>query len=81
MTRLFLVLTVAAGFTVAGVGPGSAFIPGQSSVIAASQELITTIDVKKKWKSKKWKKRPPGWDRGRKVGWRGGKVPPGQRSR
>jgi hypothetical protein len=28
-----------------------------------------------KWK--KWKKRPPGWSQGRKVGWGHGSVPPG----
>jgi hypothetical protein len=26
----------------------------------------------------KWKKRPPDWDRGRKVGWERRHVPPGQ---
>jgi hypothetical protein len=72
---------IAAALTVAWSGPGSTFILEQSSVIAASQELSNTIEVKKKWKFKKWKKRPPGWDRGRKVGWRGGRVPPGQRYR
>jgi hypothetical protein len=34
---------------------------------------------KMKWKKKKWKKIPPGWSRGRKVGWGGGRVPPGHR--
>ena len=60
-----------------GVGPASAFIAGQSPVIAASQELGNTIEAK--WKWKKWKKIPPGWAKGRKVGWRGGSRPPGQR--
>jgi hypothetical protein len=58
--------------------PASAFVPGQSSLIVASQELSDTIEAKWKWK-KKWKKIPPGWSRGRKVGWRGGSVPPGHR--
>ena len=81
MMRLLVVLGIVAGLLLAGAGPASAFIPGQSTVINASKELSGALEVKKKWKLKKWKKRPPGWDRGRKVGWRGGKVPPGQRYR
>jgi hypothetical protein len=81
MKKSFLVVSVTIGIALAGITPSSAFIPGQSPVVSASQQLDNIVEVKKKWKVKKWKKRPPGWDRGRKVGWRGGKVPPGQRYR
>ena len=74
MTKLVVITAIAAALTAAWSGPGSAFIFEQLSVIAASQELSNTIEVK-------WKKRPPGWDSSRKVGWRGGRVPPGQRYR
>jgi hypothetical protein len=74
---LIAVIIALAGLT----WPASAFVPGQSPLIAASQELGNTIEAKwkkeKKWK--KWKKIPPGWSRGRKVGWGGGSVPPGHR--
>jgi hypothetical protein len=50
-----------AGLVLAGAGPASAFIPGQSTLIIASKGLSDVFEVKKKWKFKKWKKRPPGW--------------------
>ena len=81
MKRSFLVMSVAMGIALACITPSSAFLPGQSPVVAASQELSDTIGAKwkMKWKKKKWKKIPPGWSRGRKVGWGGGSVPPGHR--
>jgi hypothetical protein len=81
MLKIFLMLTAAACFALAGAGPASAFLPGQSPMIAASQESSNAIQVKKKFKFKKMKMRPPGWDRGLKIGWRGANVPPGQRHR
>ena len=77
MLKPFLVLTAVAGFALAGTGPAAAFLPGQSHLVIASQELGNAVEVK--WKFKKAKMRPPGWDRGRKVGWRGFGVPPGHR--
>jgi hypothetical protein len=81
MPRSSLAFIVAAGLVLTGTGRASAFVPGQSLVSVAAQDLGEVIEAKKKWKFKKWKKRPPGWDRGRKTGWRGGSVPPGQRYR
>ena len=57
--------------------PGSAVVPVQGGIAAAATVIDDTIAVKRG----KWKKRPPGWDRGRKVGWRGGSMPPGQRKK
>jgi hypothetical protein len=72
MSKSVFVLATATAIAFAGLTePAAAFIPGQSPMIAASQQLSDTIEVKK------WKKRPPGWSQGRKVGWRGGSVPPG----
>ena len=79
MLKSFLVLTAATGFALGCAAPASAFLPNQSPMVSASKELTNTIEVK--WKFKKAKTRPPGWDRGRKVGWRGFGVPPGQRFR
>ena len=75
MSKSVFVLATATAIAFAGLTElAAAFIPGQSPMIAASQQLSDTIEVKK-WKN--WKKRPPGWSQGRKVGWRGGSVPPG----
>jgi hypothetical protein len=79
MLKSLIVLLAAAGLILAASQSASAFLPGQSPVIAAAQELGTAIEVKKK--IKKFKKRPPGWDQGVKTGWGTGNVPPGQRGR
>jgi hypothetical protein len=74
MSKCVLVIATATGIAFVGwAGPAAAFIPGQSPLIVASQQLSDTIEVK--WK--KWKKTPPGWSKGRKVGWGRGTVPPG----
>ena len=81
MFKPMVVLMAAVGFVLAASHSASAFLPGQSSVIAASQELDNSVQVKKKFKKVKFKKakgRPPGWDEGRKTGWGNLGMPPGQ---
>jgi hypothetical protein len=78
MFKQMVVLMATAGFVLAGSQSASAFLAGQSSVIAASQELDNSVQVKKKFKFKKAKGDPPGWSRGRKTGWGGLGMPPGQ---
>jgi hypothetical protein len=71
MFKRMLVLMAAAGFVLAGSQSASAFLPEQSSLIAASQELDNSVQVKKKFKKVKFKKAkwlPPGH----------GGIPPGQ---
>jgi hypothetical protein len=46
---------------------------------AAAQLAMADDDVVQvKWKAKHGKARPYGWSQGRKVGWRGRGMPPGQ---
>jgi hypothetical protein len=68
-------LSVLAASTLAAAfapGPGALATTYQASA-AASDKAAPLVAVK--WK---WKKRPPGWSRGRKTGWGGWGVPPGQ---
>jgi hypothetical protein len=60
--------------------PAPAFVPAQSGIAGAATVIDDTIAVKQKWK-KHAKHRPYGWSRGRKVGWRGAGMPPGQRKK
>jgi len=74
MRKLLIVGGLAAGaFLLAPVSGANAFLPGQTGVIGAAAAVDDVIQVKRKKKA-----RPPGWSRGRKVGWRGGRRPPGQ---
>jgi hypothetical protein len=57
--------------------PASAFVPAQSGIAEAATIVDDTVMVKKKHA----KHRPYGWSRGRKVGWRGAGMPPGQRKK
>jgi hypothetical protein len=66
---------VAGALTLTSVAPAGAFLPLQSGVNAAADAVSDVVEVKRS----KFKKRPPGWDRGRKTGWGRGSVPPGQR--
>jgi hypothetical protein len=54
--------------------PASAFVPNQAEIVRAADVTSDTVLVKRHKTA-----RPPGWNRGRKVGWRGGRKPPGQR--
>ena len=68
MLKRMVVLMATAGIVLAGSQSASAFLPGQSSAIAASQELDNTVQVKKKFKKfKKAKWLTPGH----------GGIPPG----
>ena len=75
MRKLLIAAALAAGaFAFVPVTPASAFMPIQAGIADAAATVNDTIQVKRKKHA-----RPPGWSRGRKVGWRGGRTPPGQR--
>jgi hypothetical protein len=75
MRKLLLVTAVALGaFAFAPVSSASAVMPVQAGIADAAATVSDTIQVKRKKSA-----RPHGWSRGRKVGWRGGSKPPGQR--
>jgi hypothetical protein len=65
---------VAAGVALATFTPANAFVPVQTEIATAASDMTNTIEVKRRKSA-----RPAGWSRGRKVGWRGGRTPPGQR--
>jgi hypothetical protein len=67
--------SVAAALTLTSVTPAGAFLPLQSAVGPASEAVSDVVQVKRS----KLKPRPPGWSHGKKKGWHGGRVPPGQR--
>ena len=75
MRKLFMVGGLAAGaFLCAPMSEANAFLPGQTEIIGAAGAVNDVIQVKRHKHA-----RPRGWSRGRKVGWRGGSRPPGQR--
>jgi hypothetical protein len=76
MRKLLLMGLAAGALSLAALTQASAAMPAENAIAAAATVLGDTIAVQQKWK-----KRPPGWDRGRKVGWRGGSMPPGQRKK
>jgi hypothetical protein len=59
----------------AAINPAGAFMPNQTEIGTAALAISDVVDVKRSTA----KPRPPGWSRGRKVGWGRGNVPPGQR--
>ena len=73
--RALIMCGLAAGFTtLAANGTASAFLPSQPALERTSYQSGDVIQIARK-------ARPRGWNQGRKVGWRGGKVPPGQRGK
>jgi hypothetical protein len=75
MRKLLMVGGIAAAvFAFAPISPANAFLPGQTEIIGAAATMDDVVQVKRRKHA-----RPHGWSRGRKVGWRGGRVPPGQR--
>jgi len=75
MGKLLIAGALAAGVIVfTSVSSASAFVPVQTEIADAVAAMNDIIQVKRKKTV-----RPRGWDRGRKVGWRGGRRPPGQR--
>jgi len=74
MRKLLIVCGFASAFALAPAVPAHAFLPGQAEILGATAAMDDIIQVKRKKSA-----RPPGWNRGRKVGWRGGRKPPGQR--
>jgi hypothetical protein len=82
MRKILLAGLAAGALTLAAFTPASAFVPAQGGVATAATIVDDTVAVKQKGKWKKHAKhRPYGWSRGRKVGWRGGSMPPGQRKK
>jgi hypothetical protein len=77
IVRKILLTCLAAGaLALAASTPASAFVPAQSGIADAATIVDDTVMVKKRAKH-----RPYGWSRGRKVGWRGAGMPPGQRKK
>ena len=75
MRKLLILGTLIAGsLAFIPMTSANAFGPVQTGVSDAAAAMSDTIQVKRKKSA-----RPPGWSRGRKVGWRGGRTPPGQR--
>lgn len=75
MRKLLIVGALVAGaLAFVPVSSANAFVPVQAGIADAAAAMSDTIQVKRKKSA-----RPRGWDRGRKVGWRGGRKPPGQR--
>ena len=75
MCKFLVAGTLMAGaLTLVPIGSASAFPPVQTEIAGTAAALNDIVQVKRKKRV-----RPPGWSRGRKVGWRGGRVPPGQR--
>jgi hypothetical protein len=75
MRKLLIVGGLAASaFVFVPFSAANAFLPGQSEVAGAAAPMNDTVQVKRHKSA-----RPPGWSRGRKVGWGGGRRPPGQR--
>jgi hypothetical protein len=75
--RIFVLIgSLAAGaFVFATITPAAAFAPGLRALAATYQasaavadQTVTLVAVK----------RPPGWHHGRKTGWHGRGLPPGQ---
>ena len=73
---LLLTRAVAAGsLALSAISPAHAFMPRQHEITKATSGQNDVIEVKRSSTNP----RPPGWNRGRKVGWHGGRRPPGQR--
>jgi len=75
-------ITGAVAAEVAGGGKEGAVSPALSNALD-DNESDQDEDGGKKRKKDKGEKghRPPGWDRGKKVGWGEGDIPPGQRDK
>ena len=72
MSRIILVGAFAVLFSAATFSPSAAVTPDR--LIQATAAVDNSIEVKRGPKH-----RPRGWSKGRKVGWGGGRVPPGLR--
>jgi hypothetical protein len=69
--RTWVICGLAAGATTfLPISPASAFLPSQPGLELGGD----VVQIARK-------SRPPGWNRGRKVGWGKGTVPPGQRGK
>jgi len=75
MRKLLVLGTLIAGaLALVPITSANAFGPVQMGLADAAAAMGDTIQIRRKKSA-----RPRGWDRGRKVGWRGGRKPPGQR--
>ena len=72
MSRIILAGAIAVLLSAATSGPSAALTPDR--LIQATTAVDNSIEVKRRHAA-----RPPGWSKGRKVGWGRGRVPPGQR--
>ena len=64
----------ASAFVFVPLSAANAFLPAQTHIAGTAAAIKDVVEVKRHKSA-----RPPGWSRGRKVGWRGGRRPPGQR--
>ena len=74
MRKLLIAAGCAGALALGATSSANAFLPGQTEIVGAAAAVNDVVQVKRHKHA-----RPPGWSRGRKVGWRGGRVPPGQR--
>jgi hypothetical protein len=72
--HLVLGTLIAGALAFVPITSANAFGPVQMGLAEAAAAMSDTFQIKRRKSA-----RPRGWDRGRKVGWRGGRKPPGQR--
>jgi hypothetical protein len=73
-----LIALAAGAFGLTATTPAVAFAPVPSALAATYNASAAKASPTAPLVAVKWKQRPPGWSRGRKVGWRGRGAPPGQ---
>jgi hypothetical protein len=77
--RIVLLIALAAGVVaLTATTPTMAFAPGAGALGAGYHASAASAEKAMPLVTIKWKKRPPGWSHGRKVGWQGRGAPPGQ---
>ena len=73
-----LIALAAGAFGLTATTPAVAFAPVPSALAATYNASVAAADKATPLVAVRLKQRPPGWSRGRKVGWRGRGAPPSQ---
>jgi hypothetical protein len=73
--RVVALIFAASAFGLAAIVPAAAFAPG---ALGTSVNARATAGEAARVVEMKFKARPPGWREGRKTGWGGRSMPPGQ---